>query len=191
MREAQMLRGPHLMLADIGDEVRVVARGLADRADDEARRELDPILIRGEARPHALAVEPGAPLGPRSVLEARREREQHRPGVGDDADRGRHVLSDLRRVDVGVDDLRLRREGADLPGHAIVEAQPDAQDHVRVVHHAVRVRAAVHPEHSRREPVVLGERADAEQRGDDRGVDALGERAELAMSPCDTHPDPR
>ena len=43
---------------------------------------------------------------------------------------------------------------------------------------AVGVRAAVHPEHSRCEAMVLGDRADAQERGDDRCVQTLGERKE-------------
>ena len=87
-----------------------------------------------------------------------------------------------------MDDLRVRRERADLAGHPIVEAQPDAKDDVGLVHHAIRVRAPVHAEHPARERVILRERADAEERGHDGGVDALRERAELAMGASEPHP---
>jgi hypothetical protein len=43
---------------------------------------------------------------------------------------GRHVLGDLGRVDVDVDELRARRELAELAGDAIVEARADGTDQV-------------------------------------------------------------
>ena len=55
-------------------------------------------------------------------LELLDEVREHIAGIADDRDQGLHVLADLGRVDVDVDDLRLRREGGQLAGDAVVEA---------------------------------------------------------------------
>jgi hypothetical protein len=44
----------------------------------------------------------------------------------DDRDVGRHVLGDLGRVDVDVDELGARGELRQLAGDAVVEARADA-----------------------------------------------------------------
>jgi hypothetical protein len=68
-------------------------------------------------------------------------------GVADDRDVGGHVLGDLRRVDVDVDELRPRRELRELARDAIVEAGSHGADQVGLVHRVVRGAGAVHPQH--------------------------------------------
>ena len=69
---------------------------------------------------------------------------QHVAAIADDRHRGRHVLADLGRVDVDVDDLGVGRELAQLAGHAVVEAHADADQHVALVDGAVGMDPAVH-----------------------------------------------
>ena len=84
--------------------------------------------------------------------------------VADDRDVRGHVLGDLGRVDVDVDELRPRRELGQLAGDAVVEASADRDDQVGVVHRVVRGARAVHAEHP--EPLVVRrrERAQPHQR---------------------------
>ena len=84
------------------------------------------------------------------------------------------VLGDLRRVDVDVDELRVRGELRQLAGDAIVEARADAADEVGLVHRVVRGARAVHAEHAQPLRVRRGERAEAHQRARDR--EAVGGR---------------
>ena len=58
-----------------------------------------------------------------------------------------HVLGDLGRVDVDVDELRARRELGELAGDAVVEARADRADQVGLVHRVVGRARAVHAEH--------------------------------------------
>src|SRR4029079_9166232 len=57
--------------------------------------------------------------------------------VADDRYVRRHVLGDLGRVDVDVDELRPRRELAELAGDAVVEARADGDDEGGLVHRVV------------------------------------------------------
>ena len=98
--------------------------------------------------------------------------------VADDRDVRRDVLGDLGRVDVDVDELRARRELAELAGDAVVEARADRADEVGLVHRVVGRARAVHAEHPQPLLVRRRERAEAHQRARDR--EAVGGR-ELAQ----------
>jgi hypothetical protein len=98
----------------------------------------------------------------------------------DDRDVRRQVLGDLGRVHVDVDELRARRELAQLAGDPVVEPGADAADEVRLVHRVVRRPGAVHAEHA--EPLLMRrrERAEAHERAGDREAVGRGELGELA-----------
>ena len=153
-REVVVLRRPHLVLADVGDDDRVAAGRLVQRLD------------------HVLGLDLGIARSPRSRSGWRscqtRIRDHHsssRAGSGSSARYsavrrgrmlaasptigmcGRHVLGDLGRVDVDVDELGARRELRQLAGDPIVEASADGDDQVRLVHRVVGRPGAVHAEH--------------------------------------------
>ena len=69
-----------------------------------------------------------------------------------------------------MDDARPRRERGGLAGDAIVEAPADVEQHVALLDGAVHVDPAVHAGHAERERMILGEGAEAVQRGDHRHV---------------------
>src|SRR4030095_13245139 len=54
--------------------------------------------------------------------------------VADDREVRGHVLGDLGRVDVDVDELRARGELRELAGDAVVEARADGADAGRLLH---------------------------------------------------------
>ena len=101
--------------------------------------------------------------------------------VAHQADGHGHVLADLGRIELDVDDLGAAGEGREVAGHPVVEPEPDPDDQVGLLDGAVDVHLAVHARHAEVQRVRLGERADAEQRGDDRDAGALGQRAELVV----------
>ena len=87
--------------------------------------------------------------------------------VADDRHVDLDVLVDRGRIDVDVDLLRVRREGVEPAGDAVVEARADADHQVAIVHRPVGFVGAVHAEHA--EPLRIGRRKGAEphqRRGD-------------------------
>ena len=88
-------------------------------------------------------------------------------------------LRDLCRVDVEVDHRRAGRERRELAGDAVVEASPDGDQDITLVHGPVRPLRAVHAGPAEVELVRLGERTLAHQRRDDREPTELGELAQL------------
>ena len=93
--------------------------------------------------------------------------------VGRDGERGRDVLADVGRVDVDVYDARVRREGGELAGHAVVEAYADGDEQIALGDRHVGGVCAVHPEHAQAERVRRGETAQAHQRRRDGELQAL------------------
>ena len=138
--EAVVLRGPHLVLADVGGDDRVALGRPVHRLDHELGLDLavlaglvdERVLLLPAAQLLPPGVEPGAVGLQRPVLAG--QLRQHLLDVADDRDVGADVLGDLRRVDVDVDDLGVRRELGQLAGDPVVEAGADRDDQVGVVH---------------------------------------------------------
>ena len=101
----------------------------------------------------------------------------------DDRHVGDPVLRDLRRVDVGVDDLGPRREGRQLAGDPVVEPRAEGDEQVGLLQGRHRRDGAVHPGHTEVEGVRVGHRAPGHQRRHHRDLGQLDELAQLARSP--------
>ena len=170
--ELVVLRGPHLVLADVGRDERVAARQLVELLDHELR--LDE-LARAVVAQAILAL-PFLDLGP-PRLQRRRIRPrgrrfdelhhlgQHVAHVADDRHVDLHALGDRRRVDVDVDDLAVGAvEMRRIADDAIVEARADGEQHVAVLHRHVRLVGAVHAEHAGELRVGAREAAEPHQR---------------------------
>ncbi len=154
--EFVILRGPHLVLADIGGDEGVAAGHFPQffdyvlRLDDLVR-----ILVL-----HAVAAAPLVDLLPpggqgRSVLlvlalvEQAGELFEHFLDVADDGYVDLHALGDGGRVDVDVDDLaRLGGEVRRVADHTVIEAGADGQQHVGEMHRHVGFVGAVHARHA-------------------------------------------
>ena len=187
-REVVVLRRPHLVLADVGDDDRVAAGGLVQRLDHVLGLDLGIVGVLVAQRmallpdpdPRPPLFQPGRVGIQRPVL--RRQPRQDVGRVTDDRDVGRDVLGDLGRVDVDVDELGARRELRQLAGDPVVESSPDRDDQVRLVHRVVRRPGAVHAEHSqplrmwRRERAEPHHRARDGQLVDGRQLDQLRRR---------------
>src|SRR3546814_5711881 len=65
-----------------------------------------------------------------------------------------HVLVDRRAIDIDVDLLRMRGEGIEATGDAIIEPRAQRHDQIGLVHRHIGLERAVHPEHA--EPLFRG-----------------------------------
>ena len=105
-----VLRLPHLVLADVGDDDRAALGGAPEVVDDVRRVQvavvgqvLD-VAHRGVALELVDVAQPGAALARR---DARQQVLEHVAQIADEPDVDRDVLADLRRVDVDVDLARV------------------------------------------------------------------------------------
>lgn len=59
-----------------------------------------------------------------------------------------HVLAQFGRIDIDVDDLRIRRILLHVTGHPVAETHTDGHDQIALLRHPVTGDIAVHPEHT-------------------------------------------
>ena len=156
--EAVVLRRPHLMLADLGRHVGVAILGQFVEALHRVLRLDD--LGRGPvgeavARPPVGDLVP--PILQRRFVDLRRAGApqahhvlQHVAAVADDAEFGANGLVDRRGVDIDVNFFGIGRETIEPPRDPVVEARPDVDHQVALVHREVGLVGAVHPEHAQK-----------------------------------------
>ena len=174
--EADELRGPHLVLADVGGDDGLAAGDAVDLAHEVLRLDLG----RRRRRPRsgcssfhsricchqacgarrASASRIGLE-SPRATLLSLPSTRLTSPTMGTS---GGAVLADLGGVDIHVDDLGVRREGGQAAGDAVVEAHAERDQQVALGHAHVGGVAAVHAGHADEIGMVGGERAEAHQR---------------------------
>ena len=77
-------------------------------------------------------------------------------------------LIHFRRVDIHMDNFRVRREGIQLTGHTVVKARADGDQQVTFLYRQVSSFGAMHPQHTEVERVVCRYRAQTFQ-GASRG----------------------
>ena len=182
--EIEILRGPHLVLADAGGNDGLALRDAVDLFDDVVR--LDELALAivvhrilllelGQVRQPlgTIALEAGA-------LAVQRERAQRLRQHAHVAPLHALDLVDLGAVDVEVrDGLGARRELRRHAGDAIVKTRADGDQEVAVVDRVVGEGRAVHAQHAHRQRIGGVHGADAHERGDHRNVESLGELAQL------------
>src|SRR6185503_1375106 len=101
------------------------------------------------------------------------------PRVAHNWDVDAHVTADLGWVDVDVYDARARSKGGRAAGHSIIEAATHVEQYIAFLQRTIHVHPAVHAGHAQTERVMLGERAFAVQRGDDRDAGFLRQLHQL------------
>ena len=87
-----------------------------------------------------------------------------------------------------MDDPRVAGVGVEIPGHPVVEAHADREDHVRLVGEHVGAVVAVHAEKTDVERVVRRQGGEAEEGEADRESAALRHLAELRLRPRESDP---
>ena len=131
--------------------------------------------------------EPPAAVG-LELSDVRLHRRERLLRVGDELDVRAHVLAHLRAVDVDVDEgLDVGRELGELGGHPVVDTHPDHHQNVGALHRFEAPACAHEPGHVQGQRVLDRKRADAEQRGADRGRRGLGQFLELSLGVAEDH----
>ena len=189
MLEAPILAGPHLVLTHARADDRVVRGVVAQRLEHElglqgatglrlvvVQRVLLLPAADGRAPPAAIgeaapAVEQGADRGGQTADDVL--------AVPDDRDVGAPVLSELGRVDVGVDDLGIGREFVELAGDSVVEAGAEGDQQIGLLERGDRRVVAVHARHAERQWVAVRERAPRHEGRDHVDVAQLGQLAQF------------
>lgn len=177
-----VLRGPHLVLADVGGDDRSAAGHRVQLSENLLRlqRAILAVLKRKLLFPLAYLVKP---LGVVGWLYLGQDGIEDAFGVADNRHIRRLGFADLCRVDIDVDDLGVGGERLQLSGHAVIEARADSDEQVAMMHRVVGVGRAVHPQHPQREGVRLGEGALAHQRRGGGDGEPLGELAHFFVAP--------
>ena len=173
--------GPHLVLAHACHDHRIVA--VLDDLVQLAQHVLgrDDVDIRDVDAGMAVFEVPQTvePYAAGVALHQGEERVQRQLHVAGQADGGAHVLVDLRRLDVEVNDVGVRAESARPADHPVVESHADAEDKVRLGGCDVAPVHAVHAQHPVAQLVVARERGRAVQRVEHWRVQLLGERLQF------------
>jgi hypothetical protein len=145
------LRNPHLVLTDIGGDRRLVVEAIGNGTDqavggarivDAGHAQRMPGLEAGHAR---------QPVRTCRRLDRRQQHPQGRADVAGDADVCGLDLVEFGRIDVDVDDLRLRAETGHLAGRPVVEAGANGNQQIALVEREVGAARPVHAEHAQRQ----------------------------------------
>src|SRR5215217_114279 len=193
--ELEELGGPHLVLADVGDEPDFFAgRGLygghdPDRAVLVPRSHFAPLLwllVPRDLRPPLLAS-----VLIFHLLEVGEDAAQGWLRVGGDPDCRLHDLAQLGGIDVYMHDLGVWGEPVCGARDPVVEAHPDGEEEIRTIYRPIHARRAVHPRPADVQRVVLRERADPQQGRHDWHARPLGEQPELHLRPGERDAVPR
>ena len=150
--EPEMLRRPHLMLADLGRDDRVMRLAEFEQAshgmlghDDVGA--LD--IIEAALRPPAGDVGPPWPVRREGrIAECHEQRLQNFATIARQRDLDGHDLADLAGVDVDMDLACVGREAVEPARHPVVEPRPDADHHVAAVHSQIGFIGAMHSGHA-------------------------------------------
>ncbi len=183
-----VLRLPHLVLADVGDDDRLALGDAPDVVDDVRRVEVAVVGQRLDVAHRRVALHRADVLQPRrrgpaaSTTSSRSFSVSRRSATM--AASAAHVLVDLGRVDVDVDLLGVERVGLEVAGDAVVEAHAEGEQQVGLLDRVVDPRLAVHAHHADVERVAGREAAEAEQRHRHRRVDQLGELPHFLHRPA-------
>ena len=88
------------------------------------------------------------PFGALLIPDAHFQRVERVAGVGMDRQFDGHVLAQFGRIDIDVDDLRIRRILLHVTGHPVAETHTDGHDQIALLRHPVTGDIAVHTEHT-------------------------------------------
>ena len=187
MTEMKVLGDPHLVLANVAGDDAVLAGAIgksfqkAGGVDFGSGRVVIPRVrfFRGQTF-----------TSPRVDIERAGERGESLAQIAYERNVGASQLADFRRVHVHVNHFRVRREGVEAAGSAIVEASADANQKIARLHGVICGLGAVHAHHAEREFVRGGNRAETFQGGDDRDARGVDEGANSARAPAMPMPPP-
>ena len=170
--EIEILRRPHLVLANLGGDIDVtISSHLAQALDGVLRLDDAACLVEAQA----VALAPHLNLGPPFVerclvrlelalLHLGYQRLENFRRIANHGKVHSHVLVHRRRVDVAMNLGRVRRESADQTGDAVIKTRPKIQHQVAAMHRQIGFVSAVHAKHAKEMPVGCRQRAKPHQR---------------------------
>ena len=167
----EVLRLPHLVLADVGDDDGLVASGglrfAPDVVDDVRGVEVAVVGKVDDVADGGVAfrVDLARARWVGSFREQRQEVFEDFFEVADQGYVGADVLVDLGGVDLDVDLFCVLRVVGEVAGDAVVEAHAEGEEEVRFLDGVVDPRLAVHAHHAEGERMGGGKAAKAEQCG--------------------------
>ncbi len=190
--KSPVLARPHLVLADTRDHDRAVGCAIAQLFQTELwlQRRTGFALVVGKREllaPPAHAAAPRANVGlllPRlqQVIDRLHDFFDHETAIA----HNRHIWSThfalLGRVDVNVNDLRVRSERRHLAGNSVVETRTERDEQVALLQRRDRGCRAVHAGHTETQRMRIGERTARHQRRDNRNLRELSQLAQRTGS---------
>src|SRR6266581_3064537 len=183
-----VLRLPHLVLADVGDDDCFAAGFLPEIVDDVRGVEMAAVGQALYVADGGIAfefVDVSDPLAAVERLEAGQQFFENLARIADE--RGIHfdVLIDFGAVDFDVNLAGLLRVGAQIAGDAVVEAHAHGDEEIGVLNGVVHPGLAVHAHHAEVQRIACRECAEAEERhghGEISGADEFLKNAHRARN---------
>ena len=173
----EVLRFPHLVLADVGYDHGVAVAGLAPQVVDDVRGVEMSVVGKLLNVPHRgiafQLVDRIQPFGVINRLDARQQLLEHFAQIADQRHVHLDVLIDFRGIDFDVDLLGVLRVGLEIAGDAIVEAHAQRQQQVGFLNRVVDPGFAVHSHHAQVQRMRSRKRSQAEQSQSDGNAGLL------------------
>ena len=167
------------MLADIGDDDRILADDLMQRQGQIARIDRVPLLRLRQTKLRLKILQRVGPLLMACLRHPLDHVLQDVFGISHDGHIRMHVLGDLRRVDVKMDDLGILAKFLTIACHTIRETRADRDDQIRVERRIVGHRRAMHADHAQIQIIIIRHGRQAHHARGDRNIHMLGEAEQL------------
>src|SRR5579859_2073437 len=178
-----ILRFPHLVLADVGDDDGLAIGFLPQIVDDVSgvevavvRKSLD-VADGGIALEFADVAKPVAAL---AMFKAREKLLQDLAGVADQRGVHLHVFVDFGTINLDVNLAGVLGVGAEIAGDAIVKTHADSNEQVGFLDGMIDPCFSVHAHHAEIERIAGREAPDAEQGHGDGKIAGVNELIEYA-----------
>src|SRR5438552_3284532 len=162
-----ILRFPHLMLANVGDDNGIAARLFPDIVDDVRGVEVPVVRQALNIAYRRIALQFSDMTNPRAVvagLNVRRKSFEYLTRVAHEGGIDFYVLVDFRAVDLNVDLAGALGVRAQVSGDAVVKTHADSNEEVSFLNGVIHPRFSVHTHHAEVQRIVGREAADAEER---------------------------
>src|SRR5438046_147267 len=174
-----ILRFPHLMLADVGDDDGLAARFFPDVVDDVRGVEVPVVRQALNIAYRGIALQFSDMTNPRAViagLDVRRKPFEYLARIADEGSINLHILVDFGAVNFNVDLAGALGISAQVSGDAVVKTHADGNKQVGFLNRVIHPSFAMHAHHAKVQRIIGREAADAEERHGDgiiAGTDEL------------------
>ena len=175
---ADVLRGPHLVLADVRHVKRVRPGQLAHFADELMRADAV-LIILGTVILRLPCLDLRHPLRVLRIFDQRQKSLQYLLDVADKAVIHFDVFVDLAGIDIDLQDRRVLRKFFRIQRHTVGKAGTDGQHKISLVHRTVGGAAAVHSQQAQVQRVSVAQYAGCHHRISCGDLRLFGQRIKL------------